>query len=67
MLTRMPGIGRKTAERLIIEMRDSVQKLAAPTAPRGNCLESGGREPAGRGLHRAGGAGLQARRRSRAC
>ena len=38
MLTRIPGIGRKTAERVIIEMRDSVQKLkqaapaGAPTA-----------------------------------
>lgn len=30
MLTRIPGIGRKTAERVIIEMRDSVQKLFAP-------------------------------------
>ena len=30
MLTRIPGIGRKTAERVIIEMRDSVQKLTAP-------------------------------------
>jgi Holliday junction DNA helicase RuvA len=30
MLTRIPGIGRKTAERVIIEMRDSVQKLAMP-------------------------------------
>ncbi len=29
MLTRIPGIGRKTAERVIIEMRDSVQKLTA--------------------------------------
>ena len=26
MLTRIPGIGRKTAERVIIEMRDSVQE-----------------------------------------
>jgi Holliday junction DNA helicase RuvA len=33
MLTRIPGIGRKTAERVIIEMRDSVQKLSAPAAP----------------------------------
>ena len=32
MLTRIPGIGRKTAERIIMEMRDSVQKLAAPAA-----------------------------------
>jgi Holliday junction DNA helicase RuvA len=32
MLTRIPGIGRKTAERVIIEMRDSVQKFAVPSA-----------------------------------
>jgi Holliday junction DNA helicase RuvA len=32
MLTRIPGIGRKTAERVIIEMRDSVRKLAAPAS-----------------------------------
>ncbi len=30
MLMRIPGIGRKTAERVIIEMRGNVQKLAAP-------------------------------------
>jgi Holliday junction DNA helicase RuvA len=30
MLTRIPGIGRKTAERVIIEMRGNVQKLAGP-------------------------------------
>jgi Holliday junction DNA helicase RuvA len=29
MLTRIPGIGRKTAERVIIEMRDSVKRLSA--------------------------------------
>lgn len=29
MLTRIPGIGRKTAERIIIEMRDSVKKFGA--------------------------------------
>jgi holliday junction DNA helicase RuvA len=34
MLTRIPGVGRKTAERVIIEMRDSVQKLKQP-APGG--------------------------------
>jgi Holliday junction DNA helicase RuvA len=28
LLTRIPGIGRKTAERLIVELRDSVGKLA---------------------------------------
>jgi Holliday junction DNA helicase RuvA len=30
MLTRIPGIGRKTAERVIIEMRDNVKKLSMP-------------------------------------
>jgi Holliday junction DNA helicase RuvA len=29
MLTRIPGIGRKTAERVIIEMRDSAAKFGA--------------------------------------
>ncbi len=32
MLTRIPGIGRKTAERVIIEMRDSVAKLGSGPA-----------------------------------
>ena len=32
MLTRIPGIGRKTAERIIIEMRDSVRKLSTGIA-----------------------------------
>jgi len=40
MLTRIPGIGRKTAERIIIEMRDSVQKLSMP-ALAGNPLGPG--------------------------
>jgi Holliday junction DNA helicase RuvA len=31
MLTRIPGIGRKTAERVIIEMRDNVKKLSLPS------------------------------------
>ncbi|HVN41877.1 MAG TPA: Holliday junction branch migration protein RuvA [Steroidobacteraceae bacterium] len=30
-LTRVPGIGRKTAERLIIEMRDRLQALSGPS------------------------------------
>ena len=40
MLTRIPGIGRKTAERVIIEMRDSVQKLSAPV-PGGEATAQG--------------------------
>jgi Holliday junction DNA helicase RuvA len=39
MLTRIPGIGRKTAERVIIEMRDSVQKLSVPPSA-GNPLSA---------------------------
>jgi holliday junction DNA helicase RuvA len=35
MLTRIPGIGRKTAERVIIEMRDSVKKLSVPAPAAG--------------------------------
>ena len=43
MLTRIPGIGRKTAERVIIEMRGSVQKLHPPTP-------GGGQSAAGLGV-----------------
>jgi Holliday junction DNA helicase RuvA len=42
MLTRIPGIGRKTAERIIIEMRDSVQKLSMPAGTPANSLAPGG-------------------------
>jgi Holliday junction DNA helicase RuvA len=43
MLTRIPGIGRKTAERIIIEMRDSVQKLSMPAGGNTmNALNPGG-------------------------
>ena len=31
MLVKIPGVGKKTAERLIIEMRDKVDKLATAT------------------------------------
>lgn len=31
-LVRIPGIGRKTAERLLVEMRDRLQGLGAPPA-----------------------------------
>ena len=47
MLTRIPGIGRKTAERVIIEMRDSVQKLSAPFAREGTALSPAVSSPQG--------------------
>lgn len=31
-LTRLPGIGKKTAERLVVEMRDRLDDVGAPTA-----------------------------------
>ena len=34
-LVRIPGIGRKTAERLVIEMRDRLKGLAGPVLPGG--------------------------------
>jgi holliday junction DNA helicase RuvA len=42
MLTRIPGIGRKTAERVIIEMRDSVQKLTVPAMGKDSALGATG-------------------------
>ncbi len=42
-LTRVPGIGRKTAERLIVEMRD---RLVVPQLSTGTAGESGGASPA---------------------
>jgi Holliday junction DNA helicase RuvA len=32
-LTRIPGIGKKTADRMVLELRDKLQAFAAPAAP----------------------------------
>lgn len=32
-LTHMPGVGRKTAERLVLELREKLDELAAPGSP----------------------------------
>jgi Holliday junction DNA helicase RuvA len=49
-LTRLPGIGRKTAERLIVEMRDRLEgedlRAALPaSAAGGQAVEAGGDDP----------------------
>jgi len=36
-LTRIPGIGKKTAERLLIEMRDKIDQLSLESAAEGQC------------------------------
>src|SRR2546429_1335204 len=42
-LTRIPGIGKKTAERMVLEMRDKLQALAeVPAAPPGSEIEEDG-------------------------
>ena len=39
-LTRIPGIGKKTAERMVLELRDKLEGLAAaPVAPQASPLE----------------------------
>ena len=60
-LVRIPGIGRKTAERLLVEMRDRLKTLAGPL-PAAGAAGAAGRpaQRALRGLQRADRARLQA-------
>jgi len=44
-LTRLPGVGKKTAERLVIEMRDKLDKIGLP--PGGGQLAAQTAAPAG--------------------
>jgi len=46
-LTRLPGVGKKTAERLIIEMRDRLEELPAELVPPAAGSETAGAQSAG--------------------
>jgi len=39
-LTRLPGVGKKTAERLVIELKDRLEKEAATNLPKGDASGS---------------------------
>lgn len=41
-LTGIPGVGKKTAERMILEMKDKAAKLGAAAAPAGTVAEEAG-------------------------
>lgn len=43
-LTRLPGVGKKTAQRLVVEMRDRLGEWEAPPAPA--AVEAGAEPPA---------------------
>ncbi len=59
-LTRIPGIGKKTAERMVVELRDRAADLAGGAVAGGMPPDAG--RSAVRSDHRPAGIGLQARR-----
>ncbi|MFC4528611.1 Holliday junction branch migration protein RuvA [Dyella halodurans] len=46
-LTKIPGIGKKTAERIVVELRDRVDGLAAPLSGLANKANGAPLDPAG--------------------
>ncbi|MBI4265459.1 MAG: Holliday junction branch migration protein RuvA [Acidobacteria bacterium] len=41
-LTRIPGVGRKTADRIVLELRDRLAQLAVPAGPEAPAVASAG-------------------------
>jgi len=68
-LSRLPGIGKKTAERLVVEMRDRLETLLPSAARPGSALDGGadGRavDPAGEAVSALIALGLKAPEASR--
>lgn len=54
LLTRLPGIGKKTAERLVVEMKDSIEKLSGASGQMPLYTQSGERDEAIRALEALG-------------
>jgi Holliday junction DNA helicase RuvA len=53
-LTRIPGIGKKTAERIVVELRDRVDAMALPAQPRAQGKLSSPQEEAVAALQQLG-------------